>query len=155
MVRVISILLALLLVPLFAAAAGAIYVEGQTTPDDGMMHIMSADTGTAVPTSVTSGIAAISSFSIPAFTGNPAAMTFPDFSAGAGQVPPSPPSWNSSGVTGMEGGMIGGNIASGDIVSGDVISHYCEPPTPGYWDNLQDMDLQTNMPTFSVPALFK
>jgi len=46
-VRFISLVLALLLIPLFAASAGAIYIEGQApqTYDDGQMHIMAAESG--------------------------------------------------------------------------------------------------------------
>ena len=47
--RLISLVLALLLIPLFAASAGAIYIEGQApqTYDDGQMHIMAAESGLA------------------------------------------------------------------------------------------------------------
>jgi hypothetical protein len=48
--RLKLLVLAILLVPLFASAAGAIYIEGQPIPDDGMMHILAAETGGPVPT---------------------------------------------------------------------------------------------------------
>ncbi len=40
-----SLVMALLLVSLFAQAAGAIYIPGQEIPDDGKPHILSADGG--------------------------------------------------------------------------------------------------------------
>jgi hypothetical protein len=46
----------LLLLPLFATAAGAIYIEGQAPPDDGQPHILMAESGQALaPTPDTDG----------------------------------------------------------------------------------------------------
>jgi hypothetical protein len=61
---------------LFAPAAGAIYIPGQTIPDDGMYHIMAADDGAA-----SSGVAP-SSMDI---SGNFAAM--PVLGSGASGTP--------------------------------------------------------------------
>jgi hypothetical protein len=45
------LLVVLLALCVFAPAAGALYIEGQTIPDDGLMHIMSAgdDAGATAP----------------------------------------------------------------------------------------------------------
>ena len=44
--RLVTVVLALLLIPLLAVSAGAIYMEGQAPPvDDGQYHILAADSG--------------------------------------------------------------------------------------------------------------
>lgn len=60
--RVRSLVIALLLFSLFVPAAGAIYIPGQTIPDDGQPHILLADAGSGsaqssgtYPTADTSG----------------------------------------------------------------------------------------------------
>lgn len=46
--RLRSLIMVLLLMPLFATAAGAIYIEGQAPPDDGLPHILMAESGQAL-----------------------------------------------------------------------------------------------------------
>jgi hypothetical protein len=63
-VRLRSIVVALLLIPLLATAAGAIYVEGvdgQTVPtvDDGAYHILAADSSPGVASSSDAGMSVL------------------------------------------------------------------------------------------------
>jgi len=155
-VRVRSLVLTLLLLSLFVPAAGAIYIPGQEIPDDGMMHIMSAgdNTGTASPIEMPAGITfAMSGMSglVPGIPGSLFSQGFP--ARIAGSIPPAMPGV-SQGPSLIPQVSLPPADLEGNIVMGDVIGHIASPPTPGYWDNLQNMDLHTNMPVVNVPAIF-
>ncbi len=170
--RIRSLVMALLLISLFVPAAGALYIPGQEIPNDGLVHIMSAgdDTGaTAAPVEMPEGIsltALVQSLSglsglVPA-TGGPYSL-FSQDSAGsaftgfpsqiAGSVPPVMPGTGSKTFS-MPSVSLPLADSEGNIVIGDTIGHIASPPTPGYWDNVHNMDLHTNMPVISAPALF-
>jgi hypothetical protein len=154
-VRVRSLVTALLLFSLLLPAAGAIYIPGQEIPDDGLMHIMSAETGSASPADMPLGM------SFPAlmptvsgqqglFAGSPLSMISPGFPVQiAGSIPPAMPG---TGPTSFSIPSISLPLpdSEGNIIMGDTIGHIASPPTPGYWDNLQDMDLHTNMPIIGL-----
>ncbi len=153
--RVRSLVIALLLFALLLPTAGAIYIPGQETPDDGLMHIMSADTGSASPTDMPLGMSFPSIMSTVTnqqglFAGSP----FSTFSQGfpmqiAGSIPPAMPG---AGPTSISIPSISLPLpdSEGNIIMGDTIGHIASPPTPGYWDNLQNMDLHTNMPIIGL-----
>lgn len=131
--RVLSI--TLLIIPLIGAAAGAIYVEGQAPPDDGQMHILSAEDGPgtdAVPVAGTIDDNRISPISAMEPSGNTFPTTpitvFP-----ADVVIPSVSIKNNSGL------------------STEVVVGHVEPPMiPGYWDNIDINTLKTNMPVLTL-----
>lgn len=53
--RLRSVVIALLLIPLLAVSAGAIYIEGQAPPvDDGQYHILAAESGMGLDTPTSS-----------------------------------------------------------------------------------------------------
>jgi hypothetical protein len=139
MMRVIQVLrilsIALLIIPLIGAVAGAMYVEGQAPPDDGQMHILAAEDGSgtdAVPVAETIDDNSIS----PISAMEPLGATFPAtpttaFPADA--VIPSVSIKNSSGL------------------STEVVVGHVEPPMiSGYWDNVDIGTLRTNMPVLTL-----
>jgi hypothetical protein len=171
-VRIRSLVMALLLISLFVPAAGALYIPGQEIPNDGLVHIMSAgdDTGaTTAPVEMPEGISlptlvqSLSGLSglVPA-TGGPYSL-FSQGSAGSaltgfpsqigGSVSPAMPG-ASQGQFSIPAINLTRPNAEGNIVMDGVIGHIASPPTPGYWDNIQNMDLHTNMPVIGTPALF-
>jgi hypothetical protein len=172
-VRLRSIVIALLLMSFFSAAAGAIYIEGQPTPDDGLIHIMSAgmEPGTTSTAMLPYNLAFPSfisgiSTSDPGSTGSiplPTGVTDIPFLTGMagidqgsvspGSMPPSLPK-NGFDIYPMPVINLPQPDSDGNIILGDTIGHIVSPPEPGYWDNLQDMDIHTNMPTVTMPAVY-
>lgn len=163
--RLRSLVVALLLIPLFAMSAGAIYIEGQAPPDDGLMHIMSASTGPgmAEPVDVALPVTSRMQMGVPAFTGTGIGLVpEPEYAmplvpgyTGTGTLTGQLPTWGSNTVLGIFSIPSAGQPDSdGNIVLGGIIGHISEPAIPGYWDDLSDKDLHTNMPMLSMPALF-
>ncbi len=152
MLRFRSLVMALLLLSFLVPAAGAIYIPGQEIPDDGKPHILSAETGVANPMDRPGGVSTPALVpSIPGLpeiapvTGGLNGFFSPGFPVQiAGLAPPSMPRV-SPGFPPMEG----------NIIVGDVIGHLASPPAPGYWDDLQNMELHTNMPVINAPAIFE
>jgi hypothetical protein len=155
-VRLRSLFMALLLITLFAPAAGALYIPGQEIPDDGLVHIMSADNGPASPIQMPAGISLPElGLSMPGLvTGDTYSLFlqgFPSQVAGSAQsfIP-----GVSTGTFTMPTISLPPADEDGNIVIGGTIGHIAPPPTPGYWDNIQEMDLHTNMPVIDAPAMF-
>jgi hypothetical protein len=135
--RVIRILqalsIALLMIPLIATAAGAIYIPGQEIPNDGQMHILAAESGQEqspatspwTTTGYLSGILPQASITMPA-------LSFADIREQIDAI--SVPYVNSSGT------------ATGSIVSQILPIEFRESIDMG--------SLMTNMPILTVPALF-
>jgi len=176
-VRLRLLVLALALFSLLAPAAGAIYIPGQEIPDDGLFHIMSAGespgetkapervyTGISLPSLMPPDLPVYGSGSGPVLTPTAPEMAYsgdkPVISIGhdsilreANSIPPFVPG-------GSQGRFVVPAIdlpypdREGNIRIGDSVGHIAEPPAPGYWDNLEGMDLHTNMPVLCVPALF-
>jgi hypothetical protein len=163
--RVRSLVIALLLFSLFVPAAGAIYIPGQTIPDDGLMHIMSAETGTDAPvaspgsTLFPSLVSPISAISVPgAGQTGPYSMFSQGITSGAfagfpalagGSVPPAMPG-SPTGSFSIPSINMPAPDSEGNIDIGDTIGHIVPPMQPGYWDNIKDMDLHTNMPVIGL-----
>jgi hypothetical protein len=149
-VRFRSLVMALLLISLFVPAAGAIYIPGQEIPNDGLYHIMSAETGMATPTQTTTGISL--SRLMPSASGLSGLFTQGFPTQIAGSIPPALPGTGSKPFP-MSSISLPPADSEGNIIIGDTIGHIASPPTPGYWDNLQNMDLHTNMPMIKAPAV--
>jgi hypothetical protein len=155
-VRLRSLFMALLLITLFAPVAGALYIPGQEIHDDGLVHIMSADTGPASPIQMPAGISLpeLGQYAPELMTGDTYSIFLQGFpSQIAGSVPPFIPGV-STGTFAMPTISLPPADEDGNIVVGGTIGHIVPPPTPGYWDNIQEMDLHTNMPVIEVPAMF-
>lgn len=115
-----AILVGLLLMLFFVPAAGAIYIPGQETPDDGLYHIMSAGGGTMAPNlGISGGIALPSVLSIP---------------------------FQAYGINVYPIMAIPQIDESGNINLGAIRGHIVTPPMPGYWDNIDLGNLSINMP---------
>jgi hypothetical protein len=137
--------MALLLLSFMVHVAGAIYIEGQEIPDDGQMHILAAEE-TAGLGAVPGGMTILSMPSMPAFaTGGLNSLFSQGFPARVA-VPPAMP----GALKGIPAINTPALNAGGDIVVGGVIGHAVPPTPPGYWDNIQNKDLHTNMPM--IPA---
>lgn len=141
--KVLSI--ALLILPLIATSAGAIYIEGQAPPDDGQMHILAAEdspgTDGAVPIDsapVGDGdILPISAIEPSEYTVPPMAshgISFTDLQAQL--IIPTLSITNNPGVS-IE----------------TVVSHIESPMIPGYWDHIDMGSLKTNMPVLNISGL--
>ncbi len=116
-----AILVGFLLMLFFVPAAGAIYIPGQETPDDGLYHIMSAGEGTMAPNlGISGGISLPSMLSIP-FQASYGINVYPIMAMP--QID-----------------------ESGNINLGAIIGHIVTPPMPGYWDNIDPGSLNINMP---------
>ncbi len=146
MMRVIQVLrvlsIALLIIPLIATAAGAMYVEGQATPDDGQMHIMSENVGLSTNDGVPLGSAPVDgSGIIPISAMEPSGYTVPPMATPAMPFTDLPaqliiPSLSITNNPGVSTGLAVGHI---------------EPPMiPGYWDNVDMDSLKTNMPMLTI-----
>ena len=113
-----TILLALLLMQLFVPAAGAIYIPGQETPDDGLYHIMSGDEA------------------VPAYQGIPGVIALPSLMPF--QVPYSINVYPAIAIP---------QIDENEYINlGDVIGHVITPPIPIFWENIGLGSLNVNMP---------
>ncbi len=148
------LLVVLLALCVLVPAAGAIYIEGQTIPNDGLMHIMSAG----------------DDLSATAPAGMPVDDSLP------GSIPNALPAglWDDSyaGETGLPDGFPSMMVAStmpamlpydgavtmplttvpSSIVtpaSGNVMGNVVSPANQGYWDFADLGSLQTNMPVLS------
>ncbi len=150
-VRILCI--ALLVLSFFVPAAGAIYIEGYTPPDDGLPHILLADADTGVSST---GVASTSVAAVPgkAIRGGwaPARVSpilSPNNGPSASSIGGGVPSY--SGIS-----MPSFSVPSfnGDVIYGSAIGHAVDPAPPGYWDRLSGMELHTNMPTLNVPRIF-
>jgi hypothetical protein len=144
MMRVIQVLkvlsIALLILPLIAAAAGAMYVEGQTTPDDGQMHIMTAEDGLASDGAVPQDSAPMDDGGISLISAmEPSGHTFPWSSMGPPTIP----------FMDLQAQLIDPSVL---ITSspGVAIGHIEPPMIPGYWDNIDMGSLRTNMPVLNI-----
>ncbi len=171
------LVMALALFSLLAPAAGAIYIPGQEIPDDGLFHIMSAGDssgGTKAPERVNTGISLPSLMppDLPVYGSGPGSVFMPAapemaFSGGkpvisrgydsilteARSIPPYVPGGSQGGFA-MPAIDLAPPDREGNIRMGGAIGHIVAPPVPGYWDDLESMDLHTNMPVLCVPALF-
>lgn len=133
--RVLSI--ALLIIPLIAAAAVATDVEIQAPPDPGQMHILAVGTGqgtgdAGTPISGSADDGGISLISAMEPSGN----TFP-----AAPLTCLPAQVYIPSVT------IPNNPGTS---TGEAVGHLEPPMIPGYWDNIDIGSLQTNMPVISI-----
>lgn len=135
--RVIRILqalsIALLMIPLIAAAAGAIYIPGQEIPNDGLMHIMAADgsqePGTAASPWTTNGYL---SGILPQASINMPALSLADIQKQINMI--------SLPYTDSSGAVIGSTVS--------------QTLPSGYWESIDADSLMTNMPILTAPALF-
>ena len=146
MMRVIQVLrvlsIALLIIPLIATAAGAMYVECQTTPDDGQMHIMSADDGLSTNDAVPLDSApADGGDIIPISAMEPSGYTVPPTASPA------------ISYTDLQAQLIipSLSITNNPGVCTDVVVGHIEPSMlSGYWDNVDMDSLKTNMPVLTL-----
>jgi hypothetical protein len=146
MMRVIQVLrvlsIALLILPLIATAAGAIYVEGQAPPDDGQMHILAAEDGLSTNDAVPLDSApADGSDIIPISAMEPSGYTVPPMASSA--MP----------FTDLQAQLIipSLSITNNPGVSTELVVGHIEPPMiPGYWDNVDMDSLKTNMPMLTI-----
>jgi hypothetical protein len=148
------LLVVLLALYVLAPAAGAIYIEGQTIPDDGLMHIMSA--GDDMGATATAGMPVDDN--LPASIPNalPAGL-WDDSYVGESGLPAGFPSMMSAGtmpaMLPYEGAvtMPLTNIPSyvDTPVSSDVVGKTVSPAKQDYWDFADLGSLQTNMPVLS------
>jgi hypothetical protein len=135
--RVIRLLqalsIALLMVPLIATAAGAIYIPGQEIPNDGLMHIMAADSdqepGTAASPWATTGYL---SGILPQASINMPALSLADIQKQIGGI----------------------RIPNADISGASVGSGISSFTQSGYLKSIDTDSLMANMPVVSVPSLF-
>jgi hypothetical protein len=136
-------------------AAGAIYIEGQTIPDDGMMHILSAeeDIGSTAP----AGVPADESLpvSIPANT-LPAGLWDDTYAVETGLPAGFPSMLTASTLPAMLPYEELASIptmtvpsAVEDPAGGSIAGNAVLPSTLGIWDFADLGSLQTNMPVFS------
>lgn len=136
--------MALLIVPMIATVAGAIYIEGQTIPDDGQMHILAADEGQG-----TGNVA--SQYQVPIDNDNtslisalrPSENMLPQLSLTSPTI----------SFTDLPRSL---NISSPSFTSyfgasaGQAIGHIEPPMIPGYWDHIDPGSLKTNMPVINI-----
>ena len=143
-IRVLIVLsIALVIIPLIATMAGAIYIEGQTIPDDGQMHILAADEGQGA------GDAA-SQDPVPLDNGNnslisamiPSENTFPQLSSTSPII-----SFMSLPTQLNIPSVLSTNYPD---ASTGVIGHIEAPMIPGYWDHIDMDSLKTNMPVINI-----
>ncbi len=142
--RVIWVLIllsiALTITPLIATVAGAIYIEGQTIPDDGQMHILAADEGQG-----TGDVA----------SQDPAPMDNSDISLISAMGPSEntvPSLFLTSPAISFMDLPTQLNIPSFSLTNypGASIGHIEPPMIPGYWDHIDMDSLKTNMPVINI-----
>jgi hypothetical protein len=145
------LLVMLLALCVLVPAAGALYIDGQTTPNDGLMHIMSAgdDMSAAVP----AGMPADDSLSGSLAKALPAGL-WDDSYAGETGLPDGYPSMIIAstmpamlpydGIVTMPLTTAPSSIVS--PVGGDVVGKTVSPANPDYWNFADLGNLQTNMP---------
>lgn len=146
MLRVTGILITLVVLMLalgaLAPAAGAIYIEGQPIPDDGMMHILAAEEGSPVsPGTAGDGIGG-------SLTGFPYAGL-----AGLGQGFPATLTTGKLPVvtTFEEASLLPDAIATfeKDLAAGDVVGQTMPPSVAGFWNFADPGSFRMNMPALS------
>jgi hypothetical protein len=149
------LLVVLLALCMLAPAAGAIYIEGQTIPDDGLMHILSTgeDTGAAVP----AGMTADESLPVSIPAGALPAGLWDDTYAGDTGVSDGYPSMIIAST--MPAMLPYEELASmpaeaipstGAIPAGlNAVVNAASPALQDYWNFADLENFQTNMPTLS------
>jgi hypothetical protein len=148
-------LVVLLALCALAPAAGAIYIEGQTIPDDGMMHIMSAadEMGATTPAGMPTDESLPAD--IPASV-LPAGL-WEDAYAGETGLPAGFPSMLVDDTLpamlpyeGLASMPLATDPSAGEYpVSGDVVGEAISPMMTGYLDFFDTGSLQMNMPALS------
>jgi hypothetical protein len=146
------LLIVLLALCVFAPAAGAIYIEGQPTPDDGLMHIMSADVDTGE--AALAGMPVDGSLPVALPVSALPAGLWEDAYAGETGLPAGFPSMLVAdtlpamlpyeGLASMPAATVPADVAipAGSDVMGSPVS----PALPGIFDILDSGSFQTNMP---------
>ena len=146
-----SLLAVLLALCLLAPQAAAMYVPGQPTPNDGLMHIMSDDTGQAT----SAGMPADDSLSMANVL--PAGLLDDAYSTQDG-LPAGFPSMLTASI--MPAMMPYGEFATMPLTSdmpmemastGNVRGTTVSPVKTDLWNLASLGDLQTNMPVLCIP----
>jgi hypothetical protein len=149
-----TLLIVLLAVYVLVPAAGALYIEGQTIPNDGLMHIMSAgdDASAAGP----AGMPTDDSLPVSIVNTLPAGLWDDTYARETG-VPDGFPSMIVAstmpamlpyeGLVTMPLTTIPSSVET--LVSGDVMGKTMSPANPDHWDFADIGNLQTNMPVLS------
>jgi hypothetical protein len=152
--RLGTLLVVLLAACVLAPAAGALYIEGQTIPDDGLMHIMSAgdDASAAVP----AGMPADDSLPFSLVNALPAGLWDDTYAGETGVSDEFPSMIAASTMPAMlsyEGAVtmplttVPSSVET--PVSGDVMGKTVSPAMSDYRDFADLGSLQTNMPVLS------
>jgi hypothetical protein len=148
------LLVVLLALCMFAPAVGALYIEGQTIPDDGLMHIMSAgdDMGATVPV----GMPLDENLPVSIPNALPAGLWDDSYTGESGLPAGFPAMVTTSTMPAMlpyEGAVtmpltnFPSSIAT--PTDGNVAGYVMSPAKQDYWDFADLGSLQTNMPVLS------
>lgn len=147
-------LVVLLALFVFTPVAGALYIEGQTIPNDGLMHIMSAgdDTGATAPV----GMPVDENLPVSIPNALPAGLWDDSYTGESGLPAGFPAMLTASTMPAMlpyEGAvtMPLTTIPSSIVTpaSGNVMGNAGSPAKQNYWDFTDLGSLQTNMPVLS------
>jgi hypothetical protein len=148
------LIVVLLALWVFAPAAGAIYIEGQTIPNDGMMHVMSAgdDTGATAP----AGMQVDDSLPVSIPNAPPAGLWDDSYARDSGLPAGFPSMLVASTMPAMlprEGAvtMPLKNVPTSIVTptDGNVAGSAMSPAKQNYWDLADLGSLQTNTPVLS------
>ncbi len=152
--RLRYLILVLLLVPLFAATAGAIYMEGQAPQvDDGNAYLLAASTGMAsAPTPTLYDEGPVKQY----LSGD-----VNDYVLEPGDIPDVMYALDSNDVVPIyatvpaTGGGTGAVDLGGIELAGNSASHFTVPSLPAYWNDLGDRKMKSNVPDLFSFWMFK
>jgi hypothetical protein len=148
------LLVVLLALCAFAPAAGALYIEGQTIPDDGLMHIMSAgdDAGATAP----AGMPVDENLPVSIPNALPAGLWDGSYAGETGLPDGFPSMIVASTMPAMlpyDGGVAMPLTSIPSYVdaqvSSDIVGKTVSPAKQDFWDFADLGSLQTNMPVLS------